>query len=41
MTGTVVDFQRERNLATMFLPKPRLGNKPFLWGKAMAALLRR
>ena len=34
MTGTVVDFQRERNLPTMFFAQAaRLGNKPFLWGK--------
>ena len=33
MTGTVVDFQRERNLPTMFFAQAaRLGNKPFLWG---------
>ena len=34
MTGTVVDFQRERNLPTMFFAQAaRLGNKAFLWGK--------
>ena len=34
MTGTVVDFQHERNLPTMFFAQAaRLGNKPFLWGK--------